>query len=147
MSGHPCCADPFVGTDGGGNTIPGPSLPFAMLKPGPDVGNNNQNSGWAPTGNINGFSQTHVSGTGGGSKYGNILVQPTTGSLSANNYSSPRANECCAIGYYSVSLQRYDTKVEITTAERAALYRFTYPAAEQASILIDVSSEWSLVKA
>ncbi len=131
--------DPRIGTDGGGNTIIGPSLPFAMIKPGPDVGNNDQNSGWAPNGNINGFSQTHVSGTGGGPKYGNILVQPTTGNPSANNYGSPRANERCAIGYYSVSLQRYDTKVEITTAERAALYRFTYPAAEQANILIDVS--------
>lgn len=131
--------DPLVGTDGGGNTIPGPSLPFGMIKPGPDVGNNDQNGGWATSGNINGFSQTHVSGTGGGPKYGNILVQPTTGSPSANNYDSPRANEHCAIGYYSVFLQRYDTKVEITTADRAALYRFTYPAAEKANILIDVS--------
>src|SRR5579863_6984771 len=128
--------DPLIGTDGGGNTIIGPSLPFGMIKPGPDVGNDDQNSGWAPSGSINGFSQTHVSGTGGGPKYGNILVQPTTGSPSAGEYGSPRANERCAIGYYSVELLRYDTKVEITAAERAALYRFTYPAAEQANILI-----------
>ena len=50
--------DPRIGTDGGGNTIIGPSLPFGMIKPGPDVGNNDENSGWAPNGNINGFSQT-----------------------------------------------------------------------------------------
>ena len=75
--------DPFLGTDGGGNTIPGPSLPFGMIKPGPDVGANQANSGWEPTGDINGFSQTHVSGTGGGPKYGNILVQPTVGAPSA----------------------------------------------------------------
>ena len=32
--------DPFLGIDGGGNTIPGPSMPFGMIKPGPDVGAN-----------------------------------------------------------------------------------------------------------
>ena len=32
-------------------------------------------------GDIRGFSQTHVSGTGGGAKYGNILVQATTGDV------------------------------------------------------------------
>ena len=50
--------DPFLGIEGGGNTLPGPSLPFGMIKPGPDVGANEANSGWEPTGTINGFSQT-----------------------------------------------------------------------------------------
>ena len=59
--------DPFLGTEGGGNVSPGPSLPFGMVKPGPDVGANTGNAGWLHDGNINGFSQTHVSGTGGGS--------------------------------------------------------------------------------
>ena len=57
--------DPLLGTDGGGNTFPGPSLPFGMIKPGPDMGNNTGNAGWLPHADINGFSQTHVSGTGG----------------------------------------------------------------------------------
>ena len=82
--------DPFLGVEGGGNTFPGPSLPFGMIKPGPDVGSNESNSGWEATGDINGFSQTHVSGTGGGAKYGNILVQPTVGIPVATGYSSPR---------------------------------------------------------
>ena len=129
--------DPFLGIEGGGNTIPGPSLPFGMIKPGPDVGANQANSGWEPTGNINGFSQTHVSGTGGGPKYGNILVQPTIGAPSAAGYGSPRKKEQGAIGYYRVTLQRYRIDVEITASRRAAIYRFTYPAARQANILID----------
>ncbi|MDP9158818.1 MAG: GH92 family glycosyl hydrolase [Acidobacteriota bacterium] len=129
--------DPFLGTDGGGNTIPGPSLPFGMIKPGPDVGTNEANSGWEPTGDINGFSQTHLSGTGGGPKYGNILVQPTVGAPQAVGYGSSRRNEGGAIGYYHVTLKRYPIDVEITTSNRAALYRFTYPAAEQANILFD----------
>ncbi|MEO6966821.1 MAG: hypothetical protein ABI076_13155, partial [Acidobacteriaceae bacterium] len=129
--------DPFLGIAGGGNTIPGPSLPFGMIKPGPDVGDNTANSGWKADGDINGFSQTHVSGTGGGPKYGNILVQPTTGEPSAVEYGSPRADERGTIGYYRVTLQRYGIAAEITAAHRAAIYRFTYPAAQQANILFD----------
>ncbi|GAC1434325.1 MAG: GH92 family glycosyl hydrolase [Terriglobales bacterium] len=129
--------DPFLGTDGGGNTIPGPSLPFGMIKPGPDVGANEANSGWEPSGEINGFSQTHLSGTGGGPKYGNILVQPTVSTPETTGYGSPRANEKAAIGYYRVTLTRYPIDVEITTSTRAALYRFTYPKSQNANILFD----------
>lgn len=129
--------DPFLGIDGGGNTIPGPSLPFAMIKPGPDVGPNQANSGWEPRGVINGFSQTHVSGTGGGPKYGNILVQPTTGSPTAQNYGSKRESEQASIGYYRVTLRRYRIGVEITAARRTAIYRFTYPASSAANLLFD----------
>ncbi len=71
--------DPMLGADNGGNVFVGPTLPFGMAKPGPDYGNNHGNSGWLATGNLNGFSQLHVSGTGGGPKYGDILVQPQAG--------------------------------------------------------------------
>jgi predicted alpha-1,2-mannosidase len=131
--------DPFLGIDGGGNTIPGPSLPFGMIKPGPDIGDNIANAGWAPTGDINGFSQTHVSGTGGGAKYGNILVQPTTGDVQATGYGSKRDREQGSVGYYRVTLARYPIDVELTSASRAAIYRFTFPPTSHSNILFDVS--------
>ena len=129
--------DPFLGIEGGGNTLPGPSLPFGMIKPGPDVGPNQANSGWEPTGRINGFSQTHVSGTGGGPKYGNILVQPTVGPIQADGYGSDRSDEHGTLGYYRVRLQRYAIDAEITTASRSAIYRFIYPATTQGNLLFD----------
>lgn len=129
--------DPFLGIDGGGNTIPGPSMPFGMIKPGPDVGANQANSGWEAIGDINGFSQTHVSGTGGGPKYGNILVQPTIGAPHSRGYGSRREDEKGTIGYYRVTLQRYRIKAEITTSSRTAIYRFTYPSSTRANILFD----------
>ena len=137
--------DPFLGTEGGGNTIPGPSLPFGMIKPGPDVGANQANSGWEPTGDINGFSQTHVSGTGGGPKYGNILVQPTVGAPVPSGYGSPRKNEQAVIGYYRVILQRYGVGAEITAVRRAAIYRFTYPASQHSNILFDAGHCLSVI--
>jgi predicted alpha-1,2-mannosidase len=131
--------DPMLGVDGGGNTFPGPSLPFGMIKPGPDIGDNKGNAGWKAKGDINGFSQTHLNGAGGGPKYGNILIQPTTGITRAGGYASPRSDEQASVGYYRVRLARYQTNVEITTAGRAAIYRFTYPATEAKNILFDVS--------
>jgi predicted alpha-1,2-mannosidase len=131
--------DPFLGVDKDGNTFPGPALPFGMVKPGPDmdVGINDWNAGWAPNGPIRGFSQTHVSGTGGGAKYGNILVQPTVGPPAASGYASERENEQASVGFYRVTLKRYPVDVEITAARRTSLYQFTFPASKRANILID----------
>jgi predicted alpha-1,2-mannosidase len=131
--------DPMLGVDGSGNTFPGPSMPFGMIKPGPDMGDNRGNAGWEARGDVNGFSQTHLNGSGGGAKYGNILVMPTTGSPRADNFSSPRSEEQASVGYYSVKLTRYDVEAEITTAARASLYRFTYPLDGPRNILFDVS--------
>ena len=132
--------DPFTAADSGGNVFVGPALPFGMVKPGPDMdtGENDANAGWANTGNIRGFSQTHVSGTGGGAKYGNVLIQPTVGAPASSAYDSPRSEEMSEIGLYRVKLARYGVQVEVTAARRTALYRFTYPASDRSNILIDV---------
>lgn len=131
--------DPRIAAGGDGATIPGPAMPFGMIKPGPDVGRNNENSGWSPKGDINGFSQTHVSGTGGGPKYGNILIQPTVGEVQSTGHGSPRQDEQIALGSYSVMLARYSVRAEIAASTRAAIYRFTYPETDKANILFDVS--------
>jgi predicted alpha-1,2-mannosidase len=138
--------DPFLGIDGGGNTIPGPSLPFGMIKPGPDMGPNSSNSGWERSGPINGFSQTHVSGTGGGAKYGNVLIQPTIGPVQPYNCASPRSGEHASIGYYRVTLARYPIDVEITTSARSAIYRFTYTGSGPRNLLIDAGHVLSSAK-
>jgi predicted alpha-1,2-mannosidase len=129
--------DPAIGTQNGGNTIIGPSLPFGMIKPGPDTGANDQNSGYAPGQDINGFSQTHVSGTGGGAKYGNILIQPTVGVLAIDDIGSPPEHEETRLCYYAVTLKRYGVRAEVTTAARAALYRFSFPLGGPAHVLFD----------
>jgi predicted alpha-1,2-mannosidase len=134
---HARFVDPFLGSSGGGNVFPGASLPFGMLKAGPDTGGNTANAGWTPDEAINGFSQTHVSGTGGGAKYGNILIQPTTGAIAPEDHGSGRSNERASAGYYGVMLTRYNVGVEIASARRSAIYRIAYPAASKANLLID----------
>jgi predicted alpha-1,2-mannosidase len=131
--------DPFIGADGGGNVFPGAVIPFGMMKAGPDTGDNTANAGWTPSGSISGFSQMHISGSGGGAKYGNILVQPTTGEVLPADHSSPRAAEHATAGFYGVTLTRYQIPVAIAAGRRSALYQFTYPASSKSNILIDAA--------
>ncbi|HUA93254.1 MAG TPA: GH92 family glycosyl hydrolase [Terracidiphilus sp.] len=134
--------DPFLGASGGGNVFPGPVVPFGMIKPGPDmaaVDGHDPNAGWDAVDAIRGFSQTHVSGTGGGAKYGNILVMPTSGAVAPLDAQSPRADERASAGFYSVTLARYNVGVEITAARRAAIYRIHYPNGAPANLLFDVT--------
>jgi len=117
--------DPRIGSEGVGRTFPGPSMPFGMCKPGPDC-TVKPNAGWAPMPEVvTGFSQTHVSGTGGGQKYGNVLIQPLLGE-DATDYSQHREREEVALGYYATTFEN-GIRTEITTSERCAFYRIHYP--------------------
>ena len=128
--------DPRIGSVGVGRTFPGPSMPFGMVKPGPDCGVL-PNAGWAPMpAPVTGFTQTHVSGTGGGQKYGNVLVQPsflkqrphegTSPTLTFDPCEQLREREEILPGLYSTTYQNGITTA-ITTAGRCAFYRFSYP--------------------
>ncbi|MGE4586148.1 MAG: GH92 family glycosyl hydrolase [Mangrovibacterium sp.] len=129
--------DPIIGSGGLGRVFIGPSYPFGMVKPGPDC-TARSNSGWLPDpAPVTGFSQTHVSGTGGGPKYGNIQIMPFSGSLNKQDQSSQRENEKIELGYYGVTLKKSGIKVEITTAERTSFYRFIYPEDATKAIKID----------
>ena len=134
---HHSFVDPMIGSEGLGRVFIGPSAPFGMVKPSPDCGSA-PNSGWLPEPvPVTGFSQLHVSGTGGGPKYGNIQVMPFTGALNDLDQASLRENEVARLGYYGVTLKKSGVKTEITTADRAAFYRFSYPASQQKSLKID----------
>jgi len=129
--------DPMLGADKGGNVFVGPTLPFGMAKPGPDYGDNEGNSGWKATGDLNGFSQLHVSGTGGGPKYGNILLQPMMGKADPAHSSSPREDEHAKVGYFTVRLKGSGIRAEVTTARRTPIYRFTFPPKGERTLLVD----------
>ena len=119
--------DPMIGSEGLGRVFVGPSYPFGMVKPSPDC-TVNSNSGWLPMpAPVNGFAQVHVSGTGGGPKYGNILVLPFGGDTTAISHIAQRESESAKLGYYTTTFADSHIKTEITAARRASFYRFTYP--------------------
>jgi predicted alpha-1,2-mannosidase len=119
--------DPLIGSQGEGHVFIGPSCPYGMVKPGPD-NLKTSNSGYSPDTDkaIYGFSQVHVSGTGGGTKYGNISVMPFDGNDQSIQQESLRENENVALGYYAVQLKKLNIKTEITASPKVAYYRFLF---------------------
>ena len=128
--------DPRIGSEGLGRTFPGPCMPYGMAKPGPDAVSM-PNAGWAPMPEpLKGFSQMHVSGTGGGQKYGNILIQPF---LDAGEIIQKRVDEKIALGYYACTFEN-GIRTEITASERCAFYRLDYGRKQKGKLLVDVAT-------
>jgi len=145
--------NPFVGTDGFGNCYPGAQLPYGGIQISPDTDNRDYDcaAGYKyskPL--IQGFSLTHLSGTGI-PDLGDFLFVPGTGSSLAGSRFSHEA-ETASPGYYSVDLQDYGVKAEMTAALRSGIFRFTYPQCDSAFVAIDLdhtlwqSCAWSSVR-
>ena len=153
---------PFIGTStsikegkslhGLGKTFPGAATPFGMVQLSPDTrtgGDNAPGYSWHHK-TIEGFSFLHMSGTGWYGEFGNFLVMPTTGELHTNKgedsnpengYRSRYSHdfEEAKAGYYSVLLQDYNIKTELTAAPRSGIIKFTFPENNQSRIQIDLA--------
>jgi predicted alpha-1,2-mannosidase len=143
--------DPIIGTSGHGHTFPGATLPNGMvqLSPDTDIKDWDWCSGYHYSDNsIMGFSHTHLSGTGC-ADYGDILLMPTTGTLKTepgtkdNPDSGYRSrfnhkNEIAKAGYYSVILDDYKIKAELTASLRVGFHKYTFPKSENSNIIIDL---------
>ena len=128
--------DPRIGSEGLGRTFPGPCMPYGMAKPGPDAVTM-PNAGWASIPEpVKGFSQMHVSGTGGGQKYGNILIQPY---FDSKEIIQKRVDEKVSLGYYACTFEN-GIQTEITASERCAFYRLDFGKKQKGKLLIDVAT-------
>ena len=129
--------DPMIGSEGDGRVFIGPSCPYGMVKPSPDC-TARPNSGWLPLPTeVTGFSQVHVSGTGGGPKYGNIQIMPFSGALDKLEQAAFREEEKVKLGYYETIFKGSQIKTEITTAEKVSFYRISYPKNASKELKID----------
>ena len=142
---------PFVGTQGEGNTYPGPSAPFGMIQLGPDTDRDlwDTASGYEYTDtSIMGFSLTHLNGTGI-PDLGDFLFMPQIGEpkLVAGTKENPDSGyraryshdqESASAGCYKVKLLNNNVTVELAAGDRAGMMRFTFPQSDQASIMTDL---------
>ena len=157
--------NPFIGTDGFGNVYPGAQIPFGGIQISPDTDDYDYDvaAGYKynkPT--IMGFSLTHLSGTGI-PDLGDFLFVPGTGTLKSatgtdtdpdSGYRSrfSHEREAASPGYYTVDLLDYGVKAEMTASSRSGIFRFTYPAADSAFVMVDLDHtlrwkcEWSTVR-
>ena len=148
LTGH---VDPLIGSGGHGHVFVGANVPFGMVQAGPTSAS--QQWDWCSgyhrdEATVIGFSHTHLSGTGIGDLF-DITVMPVTGEVTYARGSADipesglwsladRTQEVAQAGYYSVPLTRYGIKAEITATKRTALHRYTFPASQEAAIIIDL---------
>ncbi|HEY6901747.1 MAG TPA: GH92 family glycosyl hydrolase [Puia sp.] len=153
---------PIIGTQRMGHTYPGATSPFGMVQLSPDTDTipYEQNGKYNPDvykycagyqyddKTIVGFSHTHFSGTGH-SDLGDFLIMPTTGELKMNPgvASRPRSGfrsafshstEVAEANYYKVKLEDYNIQAELTTTTRVGFHQYTFPATDQAHIILDL---------
>ncbi len=143
--------NPFIGTGGHGHTHPGAMLPHGMIQPGPDTridGWDSCSGYYYEDSTINGFAHTRFSGTGC-ADFGDFLLMPTVGEqkveyLGKESQQRPFAsafshrNEYAEPGYYSVFLDTYGVKAELTATERAAMHRYTFPESKESGFILDM---------
>ncbi len=129
--------NPRIGSEGLGRVYIGPCTPFGMVRPSPDC-TPSPNSGWLPMPErVDGFAQVHVSGTGGGPKYGNILIQPFSDNSNHTDIFALRESETILPAYYSTTYADSGIKTEITASDRTSAYRFIYPEKGEKCLKVD----------
>lgn len=126
--------------------------PFGMAKPAPHTNAYNAVGSWLPGGydnrhnSIEGFGPFHEFQVGG------VVLMPTTGNIQTTpgtleepdgGYRSrfDKAAEEARPGYYSVHLEDYDIRTELTSTPRVAYYRFTYPESDSSNLIIDIGNK------
>jgi predicted alpha-1,2-mannosidase len=147
--------NPLMGTDSkpglsNGNTYPAVCVPWGMNFWTPQTGS--MGNGWQyqyTADKIRGLKQTHQPSPWM-NDYGQFSIMPVTGKLKFRQ--DDRASwfshksEIAKPYYYSVYLADADVTAELTATERAAQFRFTFPEADSAFIVIDAFDRGSYVK-
>ena len=144
--------DPIIGSAGHGHVFVGANVPFGAVQLGPT----NIYEGWDwcsaynyGSNTILGFTHTHLSGTGIGD-LNDILLLPITGKVPLkkitkedlqNGYGSlfSHENEVVKPGFYSVLLDRYNIKAELTASERVGFHKYTFNSTVDSHILLDLA--------
>jgi putative alpha-1,2-mannosidase len=114
-----------------------------MAKLGPDLENGHDAySGYLPDGEFIGFSMLHEHGTGGAPKYGVVNQMPIVGNIEnpmITNTDTRNGPDETEVGYYKSTLGS-GVVVELAAADRAGLYKYTFPSGgKDANVIVDVS--------
>ncbi|MBQ6911350.1 MAG: GH92 family glycosyl hydrolase [Bacteroidales bacterium] len=145
--------NPKIGTGGHGHVFVGANVPFGFVQLGPTSIPQSWDwcSGYHDSDNtVIGFSHTHLSGTGIGDLF-DVTVMPVIGLTTAERGTedrpdrgawsyADRSQEVAEPGYYSVPLERYGIKAELTATSRVGFHRYTFPEASNAAIIFDLEN-------
>ncbi len=132
-----------------GNTYPAIAMPWGMNFWTPQTGK--MGDGWTYTydaDRIRGFKQTHQPSPWI-NDFGQFAIMPVTGAprFGENDRASwfSHKAETATPYYYKVYLADHDVVAELAPTDRAAAFRFTFPAAELSTVVIDAFDKGSSV--
>lgn len=133
-----------------GNTYPAIARPWGMNFWTPQTGKMGDGWQYVYTANkIRGFKQTHQPSPWI-NDYGQFSIMPVTGKPEFDE--DKRASwfshkgEVALPYYYKVYLAEHDVVTEFTPAERAVLFRFTFPENENSYVVVDAFDKGSYIK-
>ncbi len=133
--------------------FPGADLPFGMIQWSPDTSPNAAQAGGGYSDGdsaINGFSLTHLSGTGCPS-YQDVPILPTEGAITSpatTVASFSHQGEHASPGLYQVALgQQAPISVSLSVTTRSGISRFAFPAGTQSNVLFKVADSTNPVTA
>ena len=140
--------DPFIGTSGEGAVHPGAVMPNGLMSVSPfnvmgsDLNKFDKDKRWwsAPYNGDNkiltGFSHLNLSGAEC-PEAGALLTMATGGPLEPDYHiwGTPYSDEHAVPGYYSVKLDNYGIKAEVSATMRTSIERYTFPGG-QGNIII-----------
>lgn len=122
-----------------GITSPGAVLPHSVTNLSPI--NKNLDLSY-PAGIGMSYNYTHPTMLGFSGPMPGLVIMPVVGDWtvpperSASFYT--KAREKASAGYYTVYLDDFRTKVELTVSAQTGMYRFTYPRSSRAHIVLDL---------
>ncbi len=176
---------PMIGTGWYIHTFPGATTPFGLVQLSPDtvgpaiakwyrgglgtdllIYDQDHCGGYYYSDNtINGFSHTHISGTGG-RELGDVMLMPGIGPVRWNagapgfeheaqiqvlgpdsgwvsrekGYSSrfSHQHETARAGYYRVLLEDYGVVAELTATARCGMHRYSFPNSDHGHVMVDL---------
>ncbi len=141
--------NPLVGTTYGGDTFPGPDVPFGMIQWGPDTTTRPAGGGYEYMDSaITGFSLTHLSGPGC-PVLNDVGILPYVGQITDPQHASmpfSHVQEHSQPGWYHVLLgDDMNLDVSLTSTTRSALGAFRFPADQQAHVLFNMGHSGTTV--
>jgi predicted alpha-1,2-mannosidase len=137
------CVDPFIGTAGDcGQMDPSATIPFSMIKVGPDaVKKSHVGYDYNQTA-ISGFSINRTSGVGCTGSGGNINIRPADNSVLLKICKN---KEVAKPGLYTATLSN-GVVASMTCTERIAYEEFVYPQGQDRNLFINFASTFGGIR-
>ncbi|WP_404337549.1 GH92 family glycosyl hydrolase [Sphingomonas sp. MMS12-HWE2-04] len=137
-----------------GLTSPGARLPHSAVEAAPVNSNVELSYPWGVATPYYYTNPTMIGFTGGGGPTYGARATPTLMPIVGDWTVPPvyteayydKARETASPGYYSVFLDSFKTRVELTATQATALMRFTFPATERAHVILNLQGRGGTVE-